>query len=332
MGNHTTTSSSPPSKNKKSGKNNSSGNGNSNSRFKRAAANKASDRINRESRGRLSLSSSSSDDSRISDLDRGVEDLIKKSRNLISDDDSDFNPKPSNDSQTLCESSVIPSSETTTSRPSSQSVVKIPLKRKVSTGTGNAESGGTSAEKPKKKTKLDNAEEKENKNLAKLSWPEQLVRSRAAGVAAAAASSRATTTSRHSVDSLDSMEMELATPEDKIPSLGNSSKTVATTTPIISSNHDTSTKSKQTTTAADVKNSKNSVKSTSKSRQPIVVLPILGKNKILNAMGSKSKQTANQDQEYNSSTASEVDQQKSNSKNCSKKGAGQGGGRPKRKS
>ena len=95
--NHTTTSSSPPSKNKKSGKNTSSGNGNS--RFKRAAANKASDRINRESRGRLSLSSSSSDDSRISDLDRGVEDLIKKSRNLISDDDSDFNPKPSNDSQ-----------------------------------------------------------------------------------------------------------------------------------------------------------------------------------------------------------------------------------------
>ena len=80
-------------------------------------------------------------------------------------------------------------------------MVKIPLKRKVSTGTGNAESGGTSAEKPKKKTKLDNAEEKENKNLAKLSWPEQLVRSKAAKVAAAAAaSSRATTTSRHSVD------------------------------------------------------------------------------------------------------------------------------------
>merc|ERR1712018_1766 len=40
-----------------------------NSRFKRAAANKASDRINRESRGRLSLSSSSSEDSRISDLE-----------------------------------------------------------------------------------------------------------------------------------------------------------------------------------------------------------------------------------------------------------------------
>ena len=96
--NHATSTSSPsPSKNKKSGKN--SGNGSHNSRFKRAAANKASDRINRESRGRLSLSSSSSDDSRISDLDRGVEDLIKKSRNLISDDDSDFNPKPSNDSQ-----------------------------------------------------------------------------------------------------------------------------------------------------------------------------------------------------------------------------------------
>ena len=81
-------------------------------------------------------------------------------------------------------------------------MVKIPLKRKVSStaGTGNAtaEVGG-SIEKPKKKTKLD-AEEKENKNLAaKLSWPEQLVRSKAAKVAAAA-SSRATTTSRHSVD------------------------------------------------------------------------------------------------------------------------------------
>merc|ERR1712083_840455 len=119
---------------------------NLNRSYRRAAASKASDRINRESRGRLSLSSSSSDDSRISDLDRGVEDLIKKSRNLISDDDSDFNPKPSNDSQKLCESSVIPSSATTTSRPSSQGVVKIPLKRKVSTGTGNAEAGGTSAE------------------------------------------------------------------------------------------------------------------------------------------------------------------------------------------
>jgi hypothetical protein len=78
--NNHATSSSPPSKNKKSGKN--SGSGSSNSRFKRAAANKASDRINRESRGRLSLSSSSSDDSRISDLG-GAEDLVKESRNLI---------------------------------------------------------------------------------------------------------------------------------------------------------------------------------------------------------------------------------------------------------
>ena len=96
--NHATSTSSPsPSKNKKSGKN--SGNGSHNSRFKRAAANKASDRINRESRGRLSLSSSSSDDSRISDLGGGgAEDLVKKSRNLSSDD-SDFDPKQSNESQ-----------------------------------------------------------------------------------------------------------------------------------------------------------------------------------------------------------------------------------------
>merc|ERR1711971_377873 len=42
---------------------------NLNRSYRRAAASKASDRINRESRGRLSLSSSSSDDSRISDLD-----------------------------------------------------------------------------------------------------------------------------------------------------------------------------------------------------------------------------------------------------------------------
>ena len=90
--NHATSKSSPPSK-KKSGKNS----GSVNSRFKRAAANKASDRINRESRGRLSLSSSSSDDSRISDLG-GAEDLIKESRNLSSDD-SDFDPKQSNESQ-----------------------------------------------------------------------------------------------------------------------------------------------------------------------------------------------------------------------------------------
>merc|ERR1712018_160120 len=65
-----------------------------NSRFKRAAANKASDRINRESRGRLSLSSSSSDDSRISDL--GQDELANQD---ISSDDSDFEPsktEPSN--------------------------------------------------------------------------------------------------------------------------------------------------------------------------------------------------------------------------------------------
>merc|ERR1711936_954915 len=157
------------------------------------------------------------------------EDLVKESRNLSSDD-SDFDPKQSNESQTLCESSVIPPATTTTSTRPSQNVVKIPLKRKVSsTGTGNTETTGSSAEKPKKKTKLD--EEKENKNLAKLSWPEQLVRSKAAKLAAAA-SSRATTTSRHSVDSLDSMEMELAASEDKIPSLDT--KSVATTTPISS--------------------------------------------------------------------------------------------------
>ena len=103
--------------------------------------------------------------------------------------------------RTLCESSVIPSATASTTTRPSQNVVKIPLKRKVSssTGTGNATAEAGSIEKPKKKTKLD-AEEKENKNLAaKLSWPEQLVRSKAAKVAAAA-SSRATTTSRHSVD------------------------------------------------------------------------------------------------------------------------------------
>merc|ERR1712083_1127327 len=98
---------------------------NLNRSYRRAAASKASDRINRESRGRLSLSSSSSDDSRISDL--GAEDLVKESRNLSSDD-SDFDPKQSNESQTLCESSVIPPATTTTSTRPSQNVVKIPLK------------------------------------------------------------------------------------------------------------------------------------------------------------------------------------------------------------
>merc|ERR1712223_50808 len=48
--------------------------------YRRAAASKASDRINRESRGRLSLSSSSSDDSRISDPE---EDINKSKQNIV---------------------------------------------------------------------------------------------------------------------------------------------------------------------------------------------------------------------------------------------------------
>ena len=80
------------------------------------------------------------------------------------------------------------------------------------------------------------------------------------------------------------MEMELAASEDKIPSLDTKdTKSVATTTTTPISSLD-NTKSKQTAV-----NNKISVKPTSKN-QPIVVLPILGKNKIMNA--TKSKQIA----------------------------------------
>lgn len=55
---------------------------NSSRTHRRAAASKASDRINRESRGRLSLSSSSSDDSRISDLEDDPN-LVKSKQNNV---------------------------------------------------------------------------------------------------------------------------------------------------------------------------------------------------------------------------------------------------------
>merc|ERR1712051_194642 len=57
---------------------------NVNRSYRRAAASKASDRINRESRGRLSLSSSSSDDSRISDLDEDPNLVINNSKSRSS--------------------------------------------------------------------------------------------------------------------------------------------------------------------------------------------------------------------------------------------------------
>merc|ERR1712051_615786 len=57
---------------------------NVNRSYRRAAASKASDRINRESRGRLSLSSSSSDDSRISDLDEDPDLVINNSKSRSS--------------------------------------------------------------------------------------------------------------------------------------------------------------------------------------------------------------------------------------------------------
>merc|ERR1712029_651247 len=96
-----------------------------NARFKRAAANKASDRINRESRGRLSLSSSSSHDSRISDL--GQDELANKD---ISSDDSDFEP-----SKTEPNNNKIYDFDPTAS---SSPVVKIPLKRKGGLITPNS--------------------------------------------------------------------------------------------------------------------------------------------------------------------------------------------------
>merc|ERR1712083_1275855 len=77
---------------------------NLNRSYRRAAASKASDRINRESRGRLSLSSSSSDDSRISDLDDDpnldrtsgstITSKIKSKKQELSSDDSDFQIQP----------------------------------------------------------------------------------------------------------------------------------------------------------------------------------------------------------------------------------------------
>merc|ERR1711860_469556 len=74
-------------------------------RYRRAAASKASDRINRESRGRISLSSSSDEDSRISDLGDDHDDQIDS-------DDSDFKP-------------ITPNGQ--------PPIVKIQLKRKLST-------------------------------------------------------------------------------------------------------------------------------------------------------------------------------------------------------
>merc|ERR1712223_1364568 len=67
---------------KKSGidQNSSKNTSNSSRNHRRAAASKASDRINRESRGRLSLSSSSSDDRRISDPE---EDVNKSKQNIV---------------------------------------------------------------------------------------------------------------------------------------------------------------------------------------------------------------------------------------------------------
>jgi hypothetical protein len=149
------------------------------SRYRRAAASKASDRINRESRGRLSLSSSSSDD--LSDLEPDK----KETKNKMLSDDSDFEPKHSEPKP-----------------------VKIALKRKLSssmttttTTTPSLESNN-GGQKAKKVNKAENEAEKENslKNSAKLSWPEQLARSKAARAAS----------DRNSVDSMDSLEMELA--------------------------------------------------------------------------------------------------------------------------
>ena len=185
------------------------------SRYRRAAANKASDRINRESKGRLSLSSSSSDDSRISNLADDAK--------VLSSEDSDFELKP-----------VSASSQTNQS-----SLVKIPLKRKDST-----DSKETITPKPKKR-KVD--EEKENKiSTSKMSWPEQLARSKAAR-----STPPATIKSdppRNSIDSMDSMEMELAS------------------SPSVSANAD-----------------KNGM---SVSKKPIV-LPILGKKKSGNLSNDK---------------------------------------------
>ena len=209
-------------------------------KFRRAAANRASDRINRESRGRLSLSSSSSEDSRVSELS----DLDMNS----SDEESDFNVGDD----------IVP----VKSRP-----VRIPLKRK-SSHSEKAKTGGKKNKKPEeekenqrnhhsaKKTALDTSLTTATTTIVpssvsgtktlttataltsppsaikdqpkKSSWPEQLARSKA---------------SRMSVDSIDSMEMELAsaeeptalddTPKQKkaiiLPILGKKKSTTTTT-------------------------------------------------------------------------------------------------------
>merc|ERR1711902_42820 len=149
--------------------------------YRRAAASKASDRINRESRGRLSLSSSSSDDSRISDLDDDpnldrtsgstITSKIKSKKQEISSDDSDFQIQPvvsekkrptGGGQKEINFPSVATSTTTTTSRGCvtsrdevasdsnssrpSTSVVKIPLKRKQTTLDSSLEK----LQKPKK--------------------------------------------------------------------------------------------------------------------------------------------------------------------------------------
>merc|ERR1712062_208886 len=121
--------------------------------YRRAAASKASDRINRESRGRLSLSSSSSDDSRISDLDDDpnldrpsgttLTSKIKSKKQEVSSDDSDFQvqaivsekKRPGQQEinfPSLATSTASAMASDLNSRPST-SVVKIPLKRKQTT-------------------------------------------------------------------------------------------------------------------------------------------------------------------------------------------------------
>ena len=189
------------------------------------------------------MSSSSSDDSRISDL--GQDELANKD---ISSDDSDFEPsktEPNNDK-------IYDFDPTASSSP----VVKIPLKRKGGLITPNS----SFDEKPKKKAKIDATDQQEkenNKQNTKLSWPEQLARSKA---------------SRNSVDSLDSLEMELT----------NESVVAMTTIPMTSLTTCTTTTTCPTsgtsTTAATSKTAASS-KSAAASKQAAIVLPILGKKK-----------------------------------------------------
>merc|ERR1712051_982909 len=74
---------------------------NLNRSYRRAAASKASDRINRESRGRLSLSSSSSDDSRISDLDEDSNLVINNSKSRSSPGEQPPGRSLKNNSRTI---------------------------------------------------------------------------------------------------------------------------------------------------------------------------------------------------------------------------------------